>query len=192
MGRTKAFEESAVLHKAMQLFWEQGYEKTSLNDLVEHMGIHRRSMYDTFGDKHSLYLKSLDRYGHMVGSQLEAGAKGAQTASQAIRFIFDFIIEGGEDRPLGCMFVNSAIELAARDEEVDAKAAKGFDHTEQLLVDIIRRGQQTGEFTADHDAQALAEHLHNTLLGLRVLVRTTVGKEKLHRIANFALAAMEK
>lgn len=55
MGRSREFDENVVLQKAMELFWKQGYEKTSLNDLVEHMGIHRRSLYDTFGDKHTLF-----------------------------------------------------------------------------------------------------------------------------------------
>ena len=55
MARSKEFEENEVLDKAMKLFWEQGYEKTSMTDLVEHMGIHRRSLYDTFGDKHHCF-----------------------------------------------------------------------------------------------------------------------------------------
>lgn len=58
MARSKEFDEKAVLRKAMELFWEQGYEKTSMQDLVDHMGIHRRSIYDTFGDKRSLFLAS--------------------------------------------------------------------------------------------------------------------------------------
>ncbi|WP_246772684.1 TetR/AcrR family transcriptional regulator [Paenibacillus polymyxa] len=62
MSRSKEFDETEVLDKAMQLFWEQGYEKTSMTDLVKHMGIHRRSLYDTFGDKHTLFLMALDRY----------------------------------------------------------------------------------------------------------------------------------
>ena len=52
MGRAKEFDQEVVLDKAMQIFWEKGYEKTSMQDLVDHMGIHRRSIYDTFGDKH--------------------------------------------------------------------------------------------------------------------------------------------
>lgn len=62
MARTKEFDEDAVLLKAVRLFWEQGYEKTSMTDLVNHMGVHKRSLYDTFGDKHSLYIKTLNRY----------------------------------------------------------------------------------------------------------------------------------
>lgn len=62
MARTKAFEIDAVLDKAMRLFWTQGYEKTSMQDLVDNMGINRKSIYDTFGDKHTLFLKALARY----------------------------------------------------------------------------------------------------------------------------------
>ncbi|MNC70346.1 HTH-type transcriptional repressor ComR [compost metagenome] len=62
MGRTKEFEINEVLDKTIQLFWMQGYEKTSMQDLVDFMGIHRRSIYDTFGDKHALYMKALQRY----------------------------------------------------------------------------------------------------------------------------------
>ena len=62
MTRSKEFVESEVLLKAMHLFWEKGYEKSSLQDLVQHMGVHRRSMYDTFGDKHSLFMKTLELY----------------------------------------------------------------------------------------------------------------------------------
>lgn len=66
MARSKEFEESVVLDKAMRLFWEQGYEKTSMTDLVNHMGIHRKSLYDTFGDKHTLFLRSVDLYDHKI------------------------------------------------------------------------------------------------------------------------------
>ncbi|KAA2299393.1 helix-turn-helix transcriptional regulator, partial [Clostridioides difficile] len=68
MARGKEFEESVVLDKAMRLFWEQGYEKTSMTDLVNHMGIHRKSLYDTFGDKHTLFLKAVDLYDHKISS----------------------------------------------------------------------------------------------------------------------------
>ena len=62
MARSKEFEVNEVLDKAIQLFWAQGYEKTSMHELVNFMGIHRRSIYDTFGDKHALFMKALERY----------------------------------------------------------------------------------------------------------------------------------
>lgn len=187
MGRSKEFEENMVLQKAMELFWEQGYEKTSMSDLVEHMGIHRRSLYDTFGDKHALYLKAIDRYGEYSTGKLKSETLRAKTANQAIQYIFDYIIEGNEDRRWGCLFVNAATEMAPRDKEVDEKTEEAFMQAEHFLAEIIREGQQTGEFSCDYDVEVLAEILHNTLLGIRVLKRTSASKEKMHRIADFFL-----
>ncbi|HWR40819.1 MAG TPA: TetR/AcrR family transcriptional regulator [Patescibacteria group bacterium] len=192
MGRSKEFEESVVLQKAMELFWKQGYEKTSLNDLVEHMGIHRRSLYGTFGDKHTLFLKTIDCFGEFIKARLKFAISRAETAKQAIQCIFDFMIEGSGDRALGCLFVNSATEMAPRDKEVEEKAKEAFMQLEHLLADIIRKGQQAGEFRCDYDAEVLAESLHNALLGIRVLARTSASKEKLQRIADFSLAILNE
>ncbi|MCM3702663.1 TetR/AcrR family transcriptional regulator [Paenibacillus macerans] len=187
MARSKEFDENAVLDKAMRLFWEQGYEKTSMTDLVERMGIHRRSLYDTFGDKHTLFLKALDRFNEKINAALAAGVKRSQTAREALQFIFNFMIDGQADMPSGCLMVNSAVELAARDTDVDAKFAKMFTIAEQLLKEIILWGQRDGEFTADCDAEELAEYLHNVWVGLRVMARTSAAKEKLHRIADTSI-----
>lgn len=191
MGRSKEFEESVVLQKAMELFWQQGYEKTSLSDLVEHMGIHRRSLYDTFGDKHTLFLKTIDFFGEFVKARLTNETLRAETAKQAIQFIFDFMIERSGNS-LGCLFVNSATEMAPRDKEVEEKTKAAFVYIEQLLADIIHRGQQAGEFRCDYDAKVLAENLHNSLIGIRVLARNSASKEKLVRIADFSLAILNK
>ena len=66
MGRSKEFDEKEALQKAMLIFWEQGYEKTSINDLVEGIGIHRKSLYDTFGGKHELFLKVIENYNEII------------------------------------------------------------------------------------------------------------------------------
>ncbi|PQP91278.1 TetR/AcrR family transcriptional regulator [Paenibacillus sp. AR247] len=172
MARSKEFEESAVLEKAMKLFWEQGYEKTSMNDLVEHMGIHRRSLYDTFTDKHTLFLKAIDRFGERFNARMSAGVKQSETAEQALKFVFQYMIHGDEDVPPGCMVVNSAVELGIRDEEVDAKATEAFAKAEQLLREIVFWG---------------AEYLHNALVGIRVMKRTSLPQEKLERIADISI-----
>ncbi|MBX4263590.1 TetR/AcrR family transcriptional regulator [Clostridium estertheticum] len=192
MGRSKEFDENVVLQKAMELFWEQGYEKTSLSDLVEHMGIHRRSLYDTFGDKHTLFLKTIDCYEKLIKDKLQTGISHAETTKQAIQFIFDYMIEGYGNKPWGCLIVNSATEMALRDEEVGKRAEAAFIQTEQFLADLIRKGQQTGEFSCDYDAEALSEILQNTLLGIRILARTSADKEKMYRIAHFFLELLNK
>lgn len=183
MARSKEFEESVVLDKAMRLFWEQGYENTSMTDLVNHMGIHRKSLYDTFGDKHTLFLKSVDLYNHKMSSALATGVKRSQTATEALRFIFSSLIHGEEHPASGCFIVNSTVELAARDDDVNNRSTEMFANAENLIKDIIVWGQQEGEFTTEYSAGALAEYLHNVGVGLRVIAKTSMTKEKLLRIA---------
>lgn len=192
MGRSREFDEKVVLQKAMELFWKQGYEKTSLSDLVEHMGIHRRSLYDTFGDKHTLFLKAIDFYEELIKNKIHDGVLHAETARQAIQFIFDFIIEGYEDKQWGCLIVNSATELAQMDKEIKERAERTFMQTEQLFAELIRKGQQTGEFSSDYDPEGLSEIFQNTLIGIRVQLRMSTNKEKLHRIADFSMNLLNK
>ncbi|RTE11646.1 TetR/AcrR family transcriptional regulator [Paenibacillus whitsoniae] len=192
MARSKEFEENVVLERAMRLFWEQGYEKTSLNDLVEKMGIHRRSLYDTFTDKHTLFLKAMDRFGERMAARWEASIKQASTAEEAIRLVFNLVIEGEEDTPAGCMLVNSAVELANRDQSVDEKTSYGFAKSEQLLTDLVEQGQREGQFSKRFEAKELAEYLHNALSGVRVMARTSASKEKLHRIADLSLDILKR
>ncbi|GGG04515.1 TetR family transcriptional regulator [Paenibacillus albidus] len=192
MARSKEFEENVVLEKAMKLFWEQGYEKTSMMDLVKHMGIHRRSLYDTFGDKHTLFLKAMDRFRDKVNAELVGEVKRSKNATEALQLIFSFVISVKEDSPSGCLMVNSAVELAMRDTEVDLKTTELFTLSEQLFKDIILRGQQDGEFSSDYNADDLAEHLHAVFVGLRVMTRTSIRKEKLHRIADLSIKLLTK
>jgi len=187
MGRSKEFEENTVLKRAMELFWQQGYEKTSICDLVECMGIHRKSLYDTFGDKHALYLKVIDLYGEYTTTKLRAETLKAITAYQVIQYIFDCIIEVNEDKHWGCLFVNAATEMGPWDKEVVEKTEDAFSQTEDFIVRIVREGQESGEFSNKYNAEILGEILHNTLMGLRVLARTSATKEKMHRIADFFL-----
>ncbi|MFJ5761130.1 TetR/AcrR family transcriptional regulator [Neobacillus sp. NPDC093182] len=191
MPRAKEFDEDEVLLKAMRLFWEQGYEKTSINDLVECMGIYRRSLYDTFGDKHQLFLKVIERYNTFLEGYFQTNIARANSVKQAISFLFDYMIEGYDNKPPGCLHVNMAVELAPWDPKVNVKAGESFEWMEQLIAGLIRKGLESGEFSSTRDAADLAENMHTTMLGLRVLARTSTDRKKLHRIADSAIAMLE-
>ncbi|OMF64310.1 TetR/AcrR family transcriptional regulator [Paenibacillus sp. FSL R5-0766] len=192
MARSKEFEVNEVLDKAMKIFWEQGYEKTSMSDLVEHMGIHRRSIYDTFDDKHSLFLQAMDRYRGKVSTTLLAEIKASKTAVEALDKIFDVMISEAEETPSGCLIVNSAVELGARDQEVDNRSLESFNEAERMFEQIIQWGQREGEFSSDHDAEEMAEYLHNISVGIRAMARTSTDKEKLNRIIHVTMKLLEK
>jgi len=191
MARSKEFDESEVLLKAMRLFWEQGYEKTSLQDLVEHMGVHRRSLYDTFGDKHTLYLKTMEKYARITNAAIKTEVQRGRTALESIRLIFDYLIETNGDQPIGCFFVNSATELAYRDPEVSKLTSELFGNEEQLLTELIQQGQQAGDISPGLDPRLLASSLHATMLGIRVMRRTSTDKQKLHQIAEVSMEMLK-
>lgn len=185
MGRSKEFDEKKVLQIAMELFWLKGYEAVSIRDLVEHMGIHRKSIYDTFGDKHSLYIQALDYYKKSNIENLKYQLEEVDSAKQAIENIFNYIIEDTSEERYGCFLVNATTEMAHKDKDVEVRIDEAFLETERYLTELIKKGKATGEFTLNCDEQVLAEVLHNALLGIRVLKRSSEQKEKLRRIRDF-------
>jgi TetR/AcrR family transcriptional repressor of nem operon len=89
MARQKEFNRDEVLHKAMEVFWMRGYERASIQDLVEHMGISRQSIYDTFGDKHWLFLQALDRYREIQSRKVFAVLERPGSMKKNLRQLFE-------------------------------------------------------------------------------------------------------
>jgi TetR/AcrR family transcriptional regulator, transcriptional repressor for nem operon len=191
MARSKEFDEKAVLRKAMELFWEQGYEKTSMQDLVDHMGIHRRSIYDTFGDKRSLFLASLNHYEELIVNEMESIISSTSSIKQAIRDVFIFILKSIEQYPKGCLTVNAAIELSLLDKEIGRIVTKMFNRTEDMFNNLIKRGQTSGELSKEIDSDNTSRFLHNNLVGIRVLIKTNYNKKELEGIITLALSVLD-
>lgn len=191
MARNREYDESEVLQKAMELFWRQGYEKTSMQDLVENMGIHRRSIYDTFGDKHTLFLKALERYEQMIGNSMNSQIKPSDSVKQSIRRLFEITILRSGQGLKGCLTVNSAVELSLHDEEVAEKVVDSFAKTEHLLYELLVSGQEWGEIPESLDAAKTSVFFHNSLVGLRVLTKTTDDRQKLESIIDTTLSVLD-
>ncbi len=191
MARSKEFDEKAVLRKAMELFWEQGYEKTSMQDLVDHMGIHRRSIYDTFGDKRSLFLASLNHYEELIVNEMERIISSTSSIKQTIRDVFIFVLNSIEQYPKGCLSVNAAIELSLLDKEIGRIVTKMFNRTEDMFNILIKRGQTSGELSKEIDSDNTSRFLHNNLVGIRVLIKTNYNKKELEGIITLALSVLD-
>lgn len=191
MARNKAFDEKEVLKKAMELFWRQGYEKTSMQDLVDHMGIHRRSIYDTFGDKRSLFLSSLAYYEEFVANEMKKILASELPAKLAVREVFEFALNAAEHFPAGCLAVNTAVELSLLDREIAELSTKMFKDTEKLFGRLIEQGQARGELSKQLDPDSLSRFLHNNLLGIRVLIKTDYTKKELESIIDVTLSVLD-
>src|SRR5215207_4045492 len=124
MARHKEFDRDEALHKAMEVFWSRGYEAASVGELVEHMGINRQSLYDTFGDKHALFLQALDRYHEVESRKLLDLLERPGSVKRALRQLFTGVVEGSlcDGGRRGCLMGNAMSELAGRCEATAAKA----------------------------------------------------------------------
>jgi TetR/AcrR family transcriptional repressor of nem operon len=175
----------------MELFWAQGYEKTSMQDLVDHMGIHRRSIYDTFGDKRSLFLASLNHYEELIVNEMERIISSTSSIKQTIRDVFIFVLNSIEQYPKGCLSVNAAIELSLLDKEIGRIVTKMFNRTEDMFNNLIKRGQTSGELSKEIDSDNTSRFLHNNLVGIRVLIKTNYNKKELEGIITLALSVLD-
>lgn len=188
----KQFDEAAVFDKAMRAFWARGYEATSIQDLVDCMGLNRGSIYATFGSKRQLFLRSLERYeSHHRRAWLDALRERLSPRS-AILSVFEGAINAAlsDFSRSGCFLVNSAIELAPHDAEIAGVVARGLAETETFFSDMVRKGQQTGDIPPDIDPVHTARTLLGLLVGLRVLARSRPERPLLEALANQAAALL--
>ena len=192
MARTKEFEPEKALTRAMDLFWRQGYEATSVHDLLEEMGIGRGSMYDTFGDKRALFLAALERFEETRVSRADEILEGSASAVEGIRRLFETTIEGlvSYEPRRGCLLANTAVELAPHDEQVAGRISRYVRRSEDAFERALVRGRATREIPADKDPKALARFLVSTLHGVRVLARAGVDRAVLDDSVRTALEAL--
>ena len=190
MTRTKEFRPEEALDAAMQLFWRKGYGATSVRDLLDGMGIGRGSFYDTFGDKHALFLAALDRFEEARTGWVDEALEGS--GLDGIEEVFRRSVEGliGFEPRRGCLLANSAVELAPYDPEVAAKISRYVRHTEEAFTGALVRAQGAGEIPADKDPKALSRFLVSNLHGLRVLARAGSDRRTLEDAARVALEAL--
>ncbi|TYB38857.1 TetR/AcrR family transcriptional regulator [Actinomadura chibensis] len=193
MARTKEFDPDAALHRALELFWERGYEATSMADLVERLGVARASIYATFGGKHELYLKALERYLETTDPAIaEALARPGPVLPAIRRLIERYGEESARDRPrYGCFVVNSAVELAARDPEAARLVEASWNFLEASLTSALTRARAQGELPPDRDPRALARFLVVFFQGVRVLGRVPADDGRLRDATRQAAALFD-
>lgn len=190
MARTKEFEPLEALDAAMELFWRKGYEAASMRELLDAMGIGRGSFYDTFGDKHTLFLSALDRFREVRTLWVEEALRweGLGGVEEVFRRSLDGLYQFRP--PRGCLLANSAVELAPHDPEVAARISDSIGRTEDAFQGALERAGNRGEIPSDSDPRALARFLVNTLHGLRVLARAGADRETLEDTVRVALGAL--
>ncbi|MFG3442857.1 TetR/AcrR family transcriptional regulator [Nonomuraea sp. NPDC047897] len=196
MARPRAFDEERVLDAAMRAFWAGGYEGTSTRDLCEATGLDRSSVYNAFTSKHELFKRALSRYlDAMTAAQVEILGAGGQPAGERVRALLSKIIDDefrhrGDGPSLGCLSVNTTVELAGHDEEVSRLLEQDLRRRLDSFQAVIEEGRRAGDVVSDRDPASLASYLNAVIAGIRVSARGGAGRADLEDIAATALDAL--
>jgi TetR/AcrR family transcriptional repressor of nem operon len=194
MPKKKQFDETEVLVKAREVFSEKGYNGTSMDDLVQATGLSRSSIYDTLGDKHGLFLKSLNQYRCSQTADLEKQCAKSDSPKKKIRAIFDYTIReitADKDRN-GCLMINVNMELSAVDKDVAAVSLTNMEELEQTFSSLVKEGQAKGEISKKFTPKALGRHLYSSLMGLRVSGMSRPDADALREIVKLTLSILEE
>jgi AcrR family transcriptional regulator len=189
-GRPLSFDRDAALQQAMLLFWQQGYESTSLSDLTSALGVTPPSIYAAFGDKKRLFLNAVERYvgSPSISSTIIANAKSARDAAVAL-LEASAIGFTGTDSPPGCLLASAAISCSPAAADVQ-RALAGIRRTvEQQLAARVALDIETGALPCDVDGDALAAHVMSVIQGMSTLARDGAPREKLMRVCKIAMRA---
>lgn len=191
MVKSKQFDKHVALDEAMELFWERGYHATSIQDLVDRLGVNRQSLYDTYGGKDQLFVSALERYRELQGAPLRRTLEREGPISVVLRLFFDELIEsltGGECK--GCFMANTTTGLTGQDESIFKICAANHRQLEAAFSGLLLRAQQNGEIAPDRPLLPMARFLINTLNGLGVTAKATRDGKVLKEIVEVALGAL--
>ncbi|EME97219.1 TetR/AcrR family transcriptional regulator [Streptomyces mobaraensis NBRC 13819 = DSM 40847] len=192
MGRNKEFDPDAALRSALDLFWRKGYEATSMQDLVDHLGVNRGSLYATFGSKHALYLRALDRYCELKGeASLELLGRPGPALPAVRELLLRYAAETLDDPDRkGCLVTNTAVEVLPGDEQAERRVASALDELETAVAGALVRARHQGELAEGADPRALARFFVTFLQGLRVVGKTADGRRRVEDAVDGALSVL--
>jgi TetR/AcrR family transcriptional repressor of nem operon len=192
VGRPRKFDSDTVVGQAIETFRVHGYGHTSPQTLAERLGIGKGSLYNAFGNKHQLFLTSLERYADAALADLKALLDSELPIRDRIRRMLLDVVDSDLSDPerCGCLVVNSATELGSRDHKARRVLGHSFEATAEVLCGAFLAARRAGEITADRDVQALAGLVQSAMIGIRVLVKTTDDRARLESIVDATVAAI--
>jgi TetR/AcrR family transcriptional repressor of nem operon len=193
VGRPREFDEEQVLDAAMKAFWANGYESTSLADLVSVTGLHKGSLYQAFGDKHSLFVQSLNRYLADVRHHKNVALANAKSPLSGIRDVLRGFIDKSESDdscPKGCLAVKTLVEMAPHDPEVQKIMDNHRQGMQQSMQAQLEKAQEAGELAEDKSPEMITYLLMIFMDGLATWANSGASVEEGHALLDGQLDAL--
>ncbi|MGY3440903.1 TetR/AcrR family transcriptional repressor of nem operon [Bradyrhizobium sp. USDA 4473] len=188
-GRPRSFDEDAAIERAMGVFWSRGYHATALPDLLRATKLSRGSLYAAFGDKHSLFLRALDRYIDDAVTRLNVELDPRKDPVDGLRAYLAGYVDrtSGAHGRRGCLVIATAMELAGRDADVNRRIAGFFRVMEARVADALSRAKAAGQLADGVDPANAARILVCFVEGLRVISKTASAGDITHAAADALL-----
>lgn len=193
MSRTKDFNEDRALEAAMFLFWEKGYEATSMQALEKSMGLKRTSIYNAFGNKRSLFQQTLHRYLSTILSQFLSVLSEAPTARQAMQQVLDEVLHlhFNKDHPGGCLVILSLLENQQHDEKTNEMLDSALKQLNEAIIKRLEQGIEDAELNRDFACRAVGDQVTALITGIIVMAKANFQKSELEKIIkNFQSTVM--
>lgn len=192
MARTKAFDEAEVLEKAKQLFWKQGFHATSIQNLVDHLGINRASIYDTFGDKNKLYEMALRSYREESAIYLQERMAKFKSIKNGLRTLLreGIMAALNDDDCKGCFVVNCTSEYLPKHQHILTELLDNKDTFEKTVRQTLQRGKDSGELAADLNVKDVAAYLYTVFSGIQIIAKVKPDKRELFKTIDLGLKVL--
>jgi TetR/AcrR family transcriptional repressor of nem operon len=193
MARVREFDTDQAVRQAMDLFWERGYEATTLQELTGSLGIGRGSFYAAFGSKDGLYQAALTRYQQDQAQPMLDALAAAQDVKSALREVLDGVVAQAvsDERRRGCLMVNAATERIPHDATTTTAVRRVLASIRDTIEEALRQGQGRGEVSAEKDPRALASFFVTVMNGLRVAAKTDPDQRSLAHTVDTALTVLD-
>lgn len=193
MARTKQFNEEEVLSRALELFWKQGYNATSMQDLVSHLGINRASLYDTYVGKRELFNRAFENYRLHSAQRISDFLNQYDSVKQGLYKLFESTIHESvsDTDKKGCFVTNTTTELLPGDDEIHTILVENKILFEGIFEDYLKKGVKSGEIDSSKDIKSIAGFLFMLNNGLRVTAKVNPNKSELESIIKSALTILD-
>jgi TetR/AcrR family transcriptional regulator, transcriptional repressor for nem operon len=193
VARTKEFDPTRALAKAMAVFWRHGYERASMDLLLREMGIAKQSLYDTFGDKRALYLKALAHYRDTTNEHTRQVLESSPSVRDGFAtLLLGMSAETPEQHARGCLLLSANMERDTHDKVIADFLRDNQARVEAIFVKALRRARSMGELPASADPKALARYFVTTIQGMRAMARLRSDRRALEQVAIIALSVFDE
>lgn len=193
MARTREFDERQALVAAMLVFWEKGFEATSIQDLEDAMGLKRTSIYNAFGNKRQIFNRILQCYKESVMSALFVAMDEAPNIREGLKRLLNgaLDIHFDTDNPGGCLVVLSVLESGQHDEASSDELVQTIQDLKAGLQQRLKKAKQRGELSPDLDVAVTATTIASTMTGMMVLGKAHFTRASLNRTIKQVLSLLD-